>query len=169
MLAARDSRTKNARERATPIASLSDAFDRYQTPVENRDLIRRILDSSGVVRLVGFGDYFKAEQGSGPALEVHAGYTTGFRSESDAVRRAGDADRWPSRRFHGAWGVSHPVIPVAAEPAKPKRAAKPRASAPRTSSPRAAAAPAKPERQEKICPTCFMVMPATGICDTCGA
>lgn len=50
-----------------------------------------------------------------------------------------------------------PVVPVAVP--KPKRV---RATAPRP------AAPRKPEPVTKVCPTCFMALPATGICDTCG-
>ncbi|HLV56161.1 MAG TPA: hypothetical protein VKY71_11370 [Actinotalea caeni] len=43
----------------------------------------------------------------------------------------------------------------------------------RTRAPRAAAAPRQrkqraPEEAPKICPTCFMQLPASGICDNCG-
>ncbi|KAA1425882.1 hypothetical protein [Nocardioides antri] len=50
-----------------------------------------------------------------------------------------------------------PVAPVAAP--KPKRV--------RTAAPKPATA-RKPEPVTKVCPTCFMALPATGICDNCG-
>lgn len=49
------------------------------------------------------------------------------------------------------------VAPVVAP--KPRRV--------RTTAPKPAAA-RKPEPVTKVCPTCFMALPATGICDNCG-
>lgn len=50
------------------------------------------------------------------------------------------------------------VAPVAApKPRRTRTAAAPRATAVR-----------KPEPVTKVCPTCFMAIPATGICDNCG-
>ncbi|WP_156761577.1 hypothetical protein [Microbacterium karelineae] len=161
-------RTQKGRERSTPLASLDEAFRRYRTPPANQVLIRRIVESTDVASLVGFDTYFRVNRrGGGPALEVHAGYTNGFRSESDVMRRAGETERWPSRRFQGAWGVTHPEAAPVVEK-KPARRS-PRQSAPRQSAPRPSARQAAPERPEAICPTCFMVLPATGICDTCDA
>lgn len=135
-----------------PLASLDEAFQRYRTSPANQALIRRIVDSTDVAGLIGFDTFFRiTRRGGGPALEVHTGYTTGFRSESDAVRRAGDAERWPSRRFRGAWGITHPDN----RPAVEKRPA------------RRPARRAAPEKPEAFCPTCFMVLPATGVCATC--
>lgn len=53
-----------------------------------------------------------------------------------------------------------PVPVVTAPPPKPAR----------TRAPRAVKAPAvrKPEPVTNVCPTCFMAIPATGICDNCG-
>jgi hypothetical protein len=35
--------------------------------------------------------------------------------------------------------------------------------------PKASKAPrGKPEAEVKVCPTCFMALPATGVCDNCG-
>lgn len=144
--------------RAQRFATLDEAFQRYGTPAANQALIRRIAEGADLAGIVGFRTYFKLERRTGPALEVHPGYTNGFRSESDAVRVAGDVDRWPSRRFQGAWGVSHPE----------SRAARPSSSRP--SAPRAtrASTAAQPERVEEVCPTCFMVLPRTGVCANCG-
>ncbi|WP_110588123.1 hypothetical protein [Microbacterium suaedae] len=156
-------RTQKGRERSTPLASLDEAFRQYRTPPANQVLIRRIVDNTDVAELIGFGTYFRVNRrGGGPALEVHAGYTTGFRSESDAVRRAGEVERWPSRRFQGAWGITHPEAEAVVEK-------KPARRSPRQASPRQPARPSAPEKPEPICPTCFMVLPSTGICDTCDA
>lgn len=55
-------------------------------------------------------------------------------------------------------------------PVRPARAARTRATAGRTSAPGRTVgrrAPA-PEAAPAVCPTCSMVLPATGICDDCG-
>lgn len=146
--------------RAIRLGSLDEAFQRYRTPTVNQALIRRIAERAGASSLVGYRTYFRMERSSGgPALEVHPGYTNGFRSESDAARLAGDAERWSSRRFHGAWGVTHPekgAEPVVATPARRSSAA-----------PRAPRAARQPERVAAVCPTCFMELPATGVCAVC--
>jgi hypothetical protein len=64
--------------------------------------------------------------------------------------------------------VTDPSAPAA--PARATRAAKaPRVpkepKAPRATTTRRAA---EEERPAPVCPTCFMTLPATGICDTCG-
>lgn len=59
---------------------------------------------------------------------------------------------------------------AAAEEAARERAAKPRRQA-SSRAPRAAQPPRPPARKDeppKICPTCFVQLPASGICDTCG-
>ena len=146
---------RKIRERATPLATLDEAFQRYRTPFANQQLIRRIVENTDAADLVGYGSYFRVNRrGGGPALEVHVGYTTGFRSEEDAIRRAGDVERWPSRRLHGAWGVTHPEN---------------RARTQTRTAPRRPARPSAPEKPEPICMTCFMVLPSTGICATCDA
>lgn len=143
---------RKSRERSTPLASLDEAFQRYRTPPANQALIRRVIDNTDAADLVGYGAYFRVNRrGGGPALEVHTGYTTGFRSESDAIRGAGEVERWPSRRFHGAWGVTHPEGRARVEKKPARRPARQSA----------------PEKPEVICPTCFMVLPATGVCATC--
>jgi len=141
--------------RATRYASLDEAFERHGTPPANRELVRRIVDGIDAAGFVGYATHFRIERrGGSPALEVHPGYTNGFRTEQEIVRRLGeDVERWPSRRFHGAWGVTHPVS----------------APAPASPSPRAARAPrtARPEAPPKVCPTCFMVLPTSGVCPNC--
>ena len=155
--------------RAVSLDSIEQAFVRYGTPVGNLELLRGIAAGVGEgATLHGFRTYFKIERpGGGPALEVHDGYTTGFRSESDAQRLAGDRPRWISRRFRGAWGITHfetRAKPVSAS--APRRAASaPRAASTGTGTPRSgASAP----MEGKICMTCFMQMPLTGVCPNCG-
>ncbi|WP_261165213.1 hypothetical protein [Microbacterium sp. Marseille-Q6965] len=151
--------TRKKDGRATRYASLDEAFQRHGTPSANRDFIRRIVEGIDAAGFVGYATHFRVERrGGSPALEVHPGYTNGFRTEQEIVRRLGEVERWPSRRFHGAWGVTHPV----AAPAAPERPAR----APRTSSSRAASAPEEPP---KVCPTCFMVLPMSGVCQNCDA
>ncbi|OCG72842.1 hypothetical protein [Microbacterium sediminis] len=149
-----DSARKNP-GRATRYASLDEAFERHGTPAANQELIRRIVDGIDAAGFVGFSTHFRIERrGGSPALEVHPGYTNGFRTEQEIVRRLGETvERWPSRRFHGAWGVTHPV----ARPAAPAPA--PRAPRARRSS--------EPEAPPKVCPTCFMVLPMSGVCQNC--
>lgn len=144
--------------RAKRYASLDEAFQKHGTPPENQAAIRRIVEGSDVTGFLGYRTYFKIERRGSAALEVHAGYTNGFRSESDAARLAGDLERWPSRRFHGSWGVTHPV-------ARAVRVAPARSSAPRRETVRK---PVVPERVAEVCPTCFMEMPLTGVCPNCG-
>jgi hypothetical protein len=64
---------------------------------------------------------------------------------------------------------------LAAEPKPRVRKPAPTRAAGATRSPRAAKATKtakprrtpKPEERVKVCPTCYMALPATGICDTC--
>lgn len=148
--------------RAIRIASLDEAFERYGIPVANRDLVRTIYENTDTDGIVGFADFFQLKRRGGhPALEVHPGYTNGFRSEQDALRRAGDVPRWPSRRFHGAWGVDHPVDRATPSRASASRSSRGSASSRRTPTPPPAPAP--------VCPTCFLELPASGVCPTCDA
>ncbi|WP_028656757.1 hypothetical protein [Nocardioides sp. J54] len=64
--------------------------------------------------------------------------------------------------------VEVPEIPVVRESRVPTAPAE---KARRAATPRAPKAPAKPVKAEPVvavCPTCFMAIPATGICDNCG-
>ena len=51
---------------------------------------------------------------------------------------------------------------------RPDRVAAPPARRTATRAPRQPAAPKREAPAPKICPTCFMQLPATGRCDTCG-
>lgn len=147
---------KSKQGRSVRLDGIDEAIERYGMPSGNRTLVRGIYENAGASGLVGFSDYFRIERrGGGPALEVHRSYTNGFRTEQDAKKCAGDAARWPSRRLHGSWGVDHPEIGRVQEAPARKRAAPVRR-------------PSVPERQAAVCPNCFLEIPATGICSTCG-
>ncbi len=64
-------------------------------------------------------------------------------------------------RKHG-FDVPGPPAPAPAEAPRRRTPTAPRA---RTTTPRRTAEPEKPA---PVCPTCFMTLPATGVCDTCG-
>lgn len=88
-------------------------------------------------------------------------------------------ERLECYRTHGAEippGGGEAALPPAREPARRVgRTSSPRSSASRASTPRTprataarTPAPAKPAPPaEKLCPSCFMVLPATGHCDNC--
>lgn len=90
-------------------------------------------------------------------------------------------ERLECYRTHGAdlpADGGEPALPVLPEPARraprtsSSRTTTPRATTSRTTSPRAAAprkaaTPKYTPPAEKFCPSCFMVLPATGRCDNC--
>jgi hypothetical protein len=97
-------------------------------------------------------------------LGVAHRYATG-RIASPAETQGGRLDPAQILRKHG--------FAVAGSPAPVAR----RSPAARAAAPRKAAAPARAtatrratedERPAPVCPTCFMTLPATGVCDTCG-
>ncbi|MDQ6523619.1 hypothetical protein RB608_08420 [Nocardioides sp. LHD-245] len=63
--------------------------------------------------------------------------------------------------------VEAPTVPDVRETKVPAAGAKP-ARAPRATKPKPPAKPVAAEPVIAICPTCFMALPATGICDNCG-
>lgn len=127
--------------------SLGQVFRAYQFPLENLPLVQRIMDQVGVNHYEGTQSrYFKAIRSDGARnLTVHYGYTSGFESEADAVEAAGDVDR---ELFDARWRINHPLNDVGAHHRGSGSAADKQASA--------------------ICPFCFMELPASGVCDTCG-
>jgi hypothetical protein len=69
------------------------------------------------------------------------------------------------------WAGSAPAdggVPAQLPGSAPKRPVRPRAaSASRSSAPAAKPRVAKSDRPVSVCPTCFMALPATGVCDNC--
>jgi hypothetical protein len=89
------------------------------------------------------------------------------RTELWAVRRRNPKSHAGVVRFHCAVHLPPPPAPVESEvdarlrrtSARAARAAAPRATPRR---------PAAPERVAAVCPTCFVEVPATGVCGMCG-
>ena len=103
-------------------------------------------------------------------------FLEGASSPFDIVTRPKHQPTDAARAVIARFGITDPpppgwTPPVVAAPeirestvpaatAKPKRVAQPK--------PKAPAKPEKPEPVVAICPTCFMALPATGVCDNCG-
>ncbi len=127
--------------------SLSEAFNDMKFDLDNQAFIRRFAESLDVEGIYGRSGYLKLVRVSeGPALQVHRGYTNGFRSEEEIRHLLPDAHVWRSQRIKGTFGVTHPVH-------GPMRGDGSRARKP---------VPQKP------CPNCGDLMPLSGICDNCG-
>ena len=92
-------------------ASLDEALRDRKVPLENHPLIRALTSRIGVEGYYGMVGYIKAvRRGDGPALQIHYGWTNGFRSRDEALQAGGDTVvAWPSQRAIDQWGVSHPV------------------------------------------------------------
>jgi hypothetical protein len=100
----------------------------------------------------------------GYAVMVRAAY--GERPETPNAHAA--KERLECYRFFDAVGL--PADGGSLEPPKPAPAAR-TATRRRTAAPKAPAVrkPAKPaDIPQEICPTCFMAMPRSGVCDNCG-
>lgn len=127
--------------------SLQQALTAREIPVENHALIRRICEHLGINRFEERVGYIKAVRpDDGPALEIHYGYTNGFRSEREARDAVGDErSPWASERGTGQWGVTHPTHAMR------------EANSPLT----------KSNETYRLCPIHHLALPASGICDYC--
>ncbi|HWJ82954.1 MAG TPA: hypothetical protein VNS55_12020 [Nocardioides sp.] len=108
----------------------------------------------------------------GPAAQT---FLEGGPSPHDIVTRPKHRPTEAAREVLAGLGLDDPVPPgwvppppPVVEVPTPVRAARPtRTTTPRAPKPRKE--PARPaEPTVKVCPTCFMALPATGICDNCG-
>jgi hypothetical protein len=92
-------------------ASLDVALTDKGIPLENHALIRQFASSIGIAAFYERSTYIKAVRaGDGPDLNIAFGWSNGFASEAEVEEAAGQtADRWPSGRGQGRWGVTHPV------------------------------------------------------------
>lgn len=127
-------------------ASLEAAFVHQRTPLENQAFIRRLLAGLDIIAFYDRGSYIRADRARGGyAIQIHYGYSNGFRSEDEITAGVGDVDRWRSARGTALWGVTHPEHKL-----------------------RSGGGGAKVERREwGFCPTCGLKLPATGLCDSC--
>ncbi|WP_141014430.1 hypothetical protein [Nocardioides sambongensis] len=103
-------------------------------------------------------------------------FLEGAASAFDIVTRPKHRPTDAAREVLGGFGITDAAPPgwvppvveappvvqttVPAETNRPRRAAAPKAAKPKPA--------AKPEPVTPVCPTCFMALPATGICDNCG-
>ena len=130
-------------------------------------------EQADVLAEAGYDGFMRADQQvvlghefSGRVLEHGPGsrrtHQTGTNVTALPLRRVGDEVHaiGLSASAPGAYAervvVQESLVPAA--PVKPKRVA----------APKAPAKPEKPEPVVAICPTCFMALPATGVCDNCG-
>jgi hypothetical protein len=127
-------------------SSLEAAFVHQKTPLENQAFVRQLLSGVSVDAFFDRGSYIKATRADGgPAVQIHYGYSNGFRSEEEITRSIGDVDRWRSGRATNLWGVSHPENKI-----------------------RSSSGGGHAEKREwGYCTTCGLKLPASGLCDMC--
>lgn len=131
------------------------------------------------------GDEFLRLYGFTPMPEytvVHEGLSYDARAVLGVAHRLATGRLAPADEFHGmeaavallrkrGFEVHEPFVASRAAAVRPAPRAPraPRATTGRTSSARTTPSrSAAVEEAPAICPTCFMTLPATGICDTCG-
>lgn len=102
-------------------------------------------------------------------------FLEGASSPFDKVTRPKHQPTEAARALLAAFGIEDPPppgwVPPVVEAPVVRESTVPVAKAKRVAAPRAPKAPAKPVKPEPVvavCPTCFMALPATGVCDNCG-
>lgn len=128
--------------------SLHAALHAQRIPRESQGFIERMLEpipTSAYIERAGYIKVVRAD--GGPALEIHYGWSSGFRTEEEAVAAAGAEAHWPSARGHGLWGVDHPVRGRRTSE-RPGLHTRP--------------------RDYGSCSSCFQTLPASGVCSSCG-
>ncbi|HWJ66753.1 MAG TPA: hypothetical protein VNT31_08755 [Nocardioides sp.] len=103
-------------------------------------------------------------------------FLEGASSPFDIVTRPKHQPTDAAREVLGQFGITDPPppgwvppvveVPVADVPTVRESVVK--AAPTRRTTTKAPKAPAKPEPTVAVCPTCFMALPATGVCDNCG-
>lgn len=91
-------------------ANLSEALAARRFPIENHDLIRRIVGAVGATQFADRSGYVKATSESA-ALHISFGYTNGIPSEA-AARAILEAQATPGAAVYKSkrdWGIAHPV------------------------------------------------------------
>lgn len=122
------------------------ALQRSNLSLRNQAFLAALDQHIDISETLLRGSYIKVSRRSeGSALQIHSGYTNGFRSEDEIVRTFGDVERWPSQRFDGAWGVTHPDH----------------------GAPRSDNSGSQQSRQQVACPHCFTLMALSGVCGSC--
>lgn len=124
---------------------------------------------------------FLAVYGFGPSRGydlLHDGRSYDSKAILGVAHRYATGRLATSEEFHGGVGGAADVLrrlgfEVTQPAGAPRAAAAPAPAGRRTTSTRAAAPARRATRAAadeapRLCPTCFMTLPATGICDTCG-
>lgn len=148
-------------------ASLDEALTEFRMPAENRAFVEQYLGLVDPIGYYGRSGYIKViRRDGGPAIQIHVGYATGFRTESELKLTVADADIWESDRGAGLWGVTHPVGQRGRESAGSRVAGGGRVASPRRAAAggAAAAAPKPVEREREICMDCFEEKSYSGEC-----
>ena len=105
----------------------------------------------------------------GPAAQT---FLEGGPSPHDIVTKPKHRPTEAAREVLEGLGLADPEPPRGVPPPPPGVAVAPppgrRSTAPRAPRPRKEPVARKPEPVTKVCPTCFMALPATGVCDNCG-
>ena len=103
-------------------------------------------------------------------------FLEGASSPFDIVTRPKHQPTDAAREILGRFSITDPpppgwVPPVVEVPVVRKSTLPTATGTRKATTPRAPKAPAKPVKAEPVvavCPTCFMALPATGVCDNCG-
>lgn len=90
-------------------ASIDDALRDHKIPVENHDLIRRVVRDLGGTTVQERSQYIRVDRPNGPPLQIAYGWTSGL-TKDEADRYRGIAEEvWPSDGRPGLYGLTHPV------------------------------------------------------------
>ena len=137
-------------------ASLAEALDAFRMPEANRAFVEQYLGLVDPIGFYGRSGYIKViRRDGGPAIQIHAGYATGFQSESELRLTVGEgAEVWESDRGTGLWGVTHPVAQRGRESGSGRS----------TGAASRAAKPATAEIEREICMDCFEEKSFSGQC-----
>ncbi|TIC85909.1 hypothetical protein E8D34_12475 [Nocardioides sp. GY 10113] len=114
-----------------------------------------------------------------PQLQPNAPtFLEGAASRFDIVTRPKHRPTDAARAVLESFGITEPAppgweppvveAPPVVESTVPVDTKPTRSPSGRTRTPKEPKAPAKPEPVVAVCPTCFMALPATGVCDNCG-
>ncbi len=99
-------------------------------------------------------------------------FLEGASSPFDIVTRPKHQPTDAARAILDRFGITEPHppgwVPPVVEAPPPVESVVPTAKPKRPAAPRKPKAEPKPEPVTAICPTCFMALPATGVCDSCG-
>lgn len=91
-------------------ASLSDALRIRRLPIENHEVIRRIVEAAGASTFLDRGGYLKATAPDA-VLHIHFGYTNGIPTEAaaESIRASLATSAVEVYKSARSWGITHPI------------------------------------------------------------